>query len=115
MASASRIRTIARSVVRSQAETKVRTSNHDESTLNTLTQNLREFTPCRIRGGSAENERDGNEVSMFGIDVRGYLHNNSTSDTTHIRAMAIIDKKRNGQTTDLDGLLVKNNTPVSWQ
>jgi len=114
-ASTKSIRKIAQSVVRSNAEVKARTSEHDESTLNTLTQNLRDFTPSRIRGGTMENERVGNEVSMHGIDVRGYLHNNSTTDSTHVRAMAIIDRKANGLATNLDGLLLKNNTPSSWQ
>lgn len=102
-----------KSVVNRQAETKIRTSNHDEATMSTLTQTPREHTPCRIRGGTDENERIGNDVTMVGIDVRGYAHNNSTTDTVHVRCMAIVDKKRNGQSTLLDGLLLKNNTPVS--
>lgn len=114
-ASTKSIRKIAQSVVRSNTETKVRTSEHDESTLNTLTQNIRDFTPCRIRGGTMENERVGNEVFMSGIDIRGYLQNNATADVVHVRAMAIIDKKGNGLPVDLSGLLLKNNTPSTWQ
>lgn len=112
-ASASRMRSIAKDVIRKTAETKFRTSDHDEATLSTLTQAPKEHTPCRIRGGTLENERIGNDVSMFGIDVRGYLFNNSTTDTIHVRALAVIDKERNGQATSLDQLLLKNNTPVS--
>lgn len=108
-----RIRKIAKSVVRGTAETKFRTSNHDEASLPSLSQAFREHTPCRIRGGIKEDERIGNDCSMFGIDVRGYLFNNATSDVMHVRALAFIDKERNGQTTSLDQLLLKNNAPVS--
>lgn len=112
-ASNQRIRKIATAVVRGAAETKFRTSHHDESSLPTLSQGIREHTPCRVRGGVLENERVGNDCSMFGIDVRGYLFNNASGDTVHVRAMAIIDKERNGQNTSLDELLLKNNTPVA--
>lgn len=111
--STKRIKEIARSVVRSQAETKTRTSSQNETTLNTLTASTREHTPCRIRSGVLENERIGNEVTLTGIDVRGYLHNNSTTDVIHVRCLAFVDKQKNGAATDLTELLMSNNAPVS--
>lgn len=101
-----------KSVVRRQAETKTRSSSHEETTMNTLTNNFRDHTPCRIATGDEVNERIGNEVTLTGIDIRGYVHNNSTTDTVHVRAMAIIDKEKNGQNTDLSALLIRANVPV---
>lgn len=111
-ASSKTVRKIALAVVRSQAETKQRSSNHNEAALDSL-QTIKEHTPSRIRGGTMENERIGNDVSMFAIDVRGYVHNNSTTDVMHVRAMAIIDREKQGAATDLSELLLKNNSPVS--
>lgn len=102
-----------KAVVKRSAETKFRTSNHTEASMSTLTQTPREHTPCWIKGGVKENERIGNDANLVGVDIRGYVHNNSTTDTIHVRAMAIIDRENPGGSLNTQYLLLKDNAPVS--
>jgi len=96
-----------------KSETKYRTSNQDEASLSTLTNNIREHTPCRISSGVKENERIGNDVRYTGFDIRGYLNSNSADKILHVRAMAFIDREKQGEATATDQLLLKSNAPVT--
>lgn len=108
------LKKVIRQVVTAQAETKTRSSSYEEVTLNTLTQNIQGLTPYRIRGGSKEDERVGNEVTARGISMRGHFYNNSSTVPTMVRCLVVSDKRGQGEVFTGDNMLMKNNTPVTY-
>lgn len=108
------LKKVIRKVIKSQAERKVRSSSYEEVPLNTLTQTSQGLTPFRIRGGSKEDERVGNEVTARGISMRGHFYNNSTTVPTMVRCLVLSDKRGQGDAFTGDNLLMKNNAPVTY-
>lgn len=75
-----------------KVETKELRVHNNEVALNTLTQGYTESGPI-LTQGTAKSNRLGTEVSAVGLDIRGVLSNNSTSES--IVRMLVLSSKNN--------------------
>lgn len=103
---------IAKKTCNKTVEVKQRSSTYEETSLNTLTQNVRGHTPFALRGGTNEDERIGNSANAIGISIRGHYFNNSASVPSMVRMLVVQDIRAPGSNITGAELLIKNNTPV---
>lgn len=71
-------------------------------------------TPFRMATGSSGLTRDGNQINLRGIHVKGHFFNRPTSGKVFKVRMVIIEDKRSNSTIFTgDQFLIKNGVPVN--
>ena len=82
-----------RNAVLRLSESKCRQIHNNEFSLSSLNQG-NWFDPMNIAVGTGSQERVGNTITATGLHLKGYLHNNATSDIQYVR-MLIYKGKNN--------------------